>query len=246
VTHAQRALAAVRRLMVGLEGYRAADRALTFHMLEHLAPRFFRQERLADERDRALAELEQVSGDFPVELDEDEAMARLDALYLRKVRGLALKRFDEPGLARWIRERVDEHPVHAWLMQLLAGELGLSLPPPLPTRYPFRQLAPVAHFYMLTHEVMVDTRYYARPFTLAGGAWVLDELAQALPKVIAEREWDITAEIAFTLRFCGRPAPGALEALQAAQRPDGTVLEGASEREQAHAAATSLLVFAQR
>ncbi len=243
MTHAQRALAAVRRLMVGPEGYRKADRALTFHMLEYLAPRLFKKEKLAAERDRALEELDGVSGEFSLELDEDESMARLDALYLRRVRGLPVKRFDEEGLAGWITGRVEEHPVHAWLMQRLARELGLELPPPLPARYPFRHLAPMAHFYMLTHEVMVDTRYYARPFTLSGGGFVLDELEQALPKTLAAKEWDITAEIAFTLRFCGRPAPGAIEALQAAQKPDGTVLDGAGEREQAHAAATSLLAF---
>ncbi len=182
--------------------------------------------------------------EFPLRLDEDEAMARLDALYLRKVRGLSVRGFDAGGLAAWVQGRAAEFPVHAWLMAELARPLGLALPPVLRLRYPFKVLAPVAHFYMLTHEVMLDTQYYARPLTLADGERILDELEAGLPQALAAGEWDLAAEIAFTLKSAGRSAPGAAEALARAQRPDGTVLAEATEHEQAHAAATSLIALA--
>jgi hypothetical protein len=105
-------------------------------------------------------------------------------------------------------------------------------------------LAPVAHLYMLTHEVMLDTRYYARPLSRPDAAALLDELSAALPGALAAQEWDLAAEIGFTLRFAGRPAPGAEDEIAAAQRPDGTVLAAGSAHEQAHAVATSLLLLA--
>jgi hypothetical protein len=79
---------------------------------------------------------------------------------------------------------------------------------------------------------MHDTAFFSRP---TGLIEVLDELEAALPAVAADREWDLAAEIAFTLRSAGRPCSVAI-VLEAK--------EGESSNEAAHRLATALILFA--
>jgi hypothetical protein len=161
-------------------------------MLEHLAPRFFAAEQLRAELDAALQVLAAMPADLPASLDHHEAMSRVDAVYLRTIRGLPAKSLD---VAKWVEANATAHPLHAWFIAEACGA-----PRPFPSRYPFKSSSPLSHLYLLTHEVMLDTRFFSRPLTLIDAPLILDELSAALPSLIADREWDLAAEIVFTVR----------------------------------------------
>ncbi|MFT3837641.1 MAG: hypothetical protein QM723_11655 [Myxococcaceae bacterium] len=201
-----------------------ADWALTLHMLEKLAPGFFAAEQLAPVLERTLAALHHLPTDFPVALDEHEAMARVDAVYLRTLRGLPAKTLDLDSLRTWIDANGTRAPLEAWWVASVAG-----LPRPFTNRHPFTGSA---HLYMLTHEVMLDTGFFSKPTTLHA---TLDELEAALPAVAADRQWDLAAEIAFTLRSAGRQCR-----LEVPLEPS----ESETGREAAHRLATTLIAFA--
>jgi hypothetical protein len=240
-TPAQRALTALHHQLAGKPGWAAADWALTLHMLERLAPRFFVDEHLSDELDHALEALTKMPRDFPSGLDGHEAMARVDAVYLRMIRGVSHRPLDVPSLASWIDANATAFPLQAWFMRELATQLGAELPAVWTNRYPFKASSPTTHLYMLTHELMLATQFFTRPLTTNDG---LDQLADAVPAAISDRDWDLAAELAFTLRFAGLPADQAVAALITAQKSDGSMGEGASPRETAHLIATALLALA--
>lgn len=201
-----------------------ADWALTLHMLEKLAPAFFAEQQLAPVLEHTLAALHHLPADFPLDLDEHEAMARVDAVYLRTLRGLPAKALDLDSLRKWIDANCTRAPLEAWWVASVAG-----LPSPFTHRHPFTASA---HLYMLTHEVMLDTGFFSKPATLHQ---TLDQLAAALPAVAAAREWDLAAEIAFTLRSAGREC-----SLEVPLEPS----EPETGREAAHRLATALIAFA--
>src|SRR5438105_4958941 len=115
MTAAKKALEALRRRVAGQAGAAATDWALTLHMLEHLAPAFFDQQRLRGELDAALSAIDALPAEFSPGLDVDEAMARVDASYLRTVRGLSAKPLDGASFTRWLERGAAEFPLHAWL-----------------------------------------------------------------------------------------------------------------------------------
>src|SRR5262249_8919271 len=80
--HADRALAAFLDRTRGPASWQRADRALTLHMLETHAPRFFAEAGLAGELEAARAALAGVPRALAPDPTAPPAMARVDAAYL--------------------------------------------------------------------------------------------------------------------------------------------------------------------
>ncbi len=243
---AAKALTALFEVMAGTASSQRAELALTLHMLEGLAPQFFAEHRLARPLKAALAALNKVPARFDPKIGADEAMARLDALYLRKVRGLKPRTFD-PGSIRaavaWTGE--ENGALWGWLMGELAAPLGVDARVRLAERWPFRREEdPAVHLYHLTHLVLIQTEYLRRRVPEA----LIDELVElqaALPALIAKGSLDLLGECAFCLSRAGTAVPQAIEALRAAQKSDGRLAEeGMSSRELAHCTAVGVLALA--
>lgn len=228
------ALAAFLRAMGGPASYQRAEKALTLHMLEHLAPRYFAERKLKPVLDAALEALLKVPSHFGPTVDADESMARVDALYLRVIRGLRPRVFDQAQLKRACAQAGEEEgPLWAWLMGELAAPLGVAAPAePWPLNRTLR-------LYYLTHVVLIDTQYLAKP------AKPEPELLLALPDLIARKEWDLLAECVMCLARAQVRTPEAVAALRLAQGPDGRITEpGLSDRAGAHCTAAGLLALA--
>ena len=241
---ADRALTALFRAMDGAASYQRAELALTLHMLEFLAPRFFVEKQLAGRRDGALKALGKLSTAFGPRLDVEEAMARLDGLYLRAVRGLPPRKFDRRALQRCVvRAEQQEGTLWRWLMGELAARLGVRAALALDERWPFAA-QPTLHLYHLTHVVLVETEYLRRPVPARLGR-ELGQLQQALEPLARAQSWDLLAECVLCLNRAGIRADRAIEALRAAQRPDGSFAEaGSSPRVGAHCTAAGILALA--
>lgn len=230
-----RARVAFFAAMDGGASYQRAEKALTLHMLEHLAPVYFAERQLGPALDASLEALLDVPAHFGPNVDADEAMARLDALYLRKVRGLKPSGFDAAKLkAACARAGEEQGPLWAWLMGELAAPLGVD------ARVGPGSLADqTLRLYHATHVVLIDTRYLALP------AAVDPVLAQALPRLAAKGQWDLLAECLMCLARAGSAHPDAVAALLKAQRNDGRICEdGMDDRAGDHCTAAGLLALA--
>ena len=239
------ALGAMLEAMDGAESAQRADLALTLHMLEFLAPTFFAEHALAQRSAEAMRALQQMPASFRKKLDVAEAMARLDGLYLCAVRGVAVQRFEKRALQRAIAQAEGQGgPLWRWLMAALAARLGVADDGfVLEGRWPFRA-DPTVHLYHLTHVVLIQTEY----LRTAVPAALKDELAElqaAIPRLIRARQLDLLAECVMCLNRAGVPAKVGIEALVAAQNPDGSLVEtGSSSRAAAHCTAAGLLALA--
>ncbi len=252
---------AFHRLTSTPHSYHLADRALTLHLLEGHAPGVFRALRLKPALTASLRALSGVPREFPPALDWFEVMARVDALYLRALRGLRVPAFDADGLAETlVRMESDGLFLPAWLCAQLARPLGLGHEVRVHPAY-WRQ-DPVLQLGLLTHVVLLETGYLARPLSVFvaldpfvtsadvdavdSAPTVLEALREGLAWALEERSWDLLAELVFCLEAAGEPAPPkALAALRRAQRKDGHFEEpGDGDRERAHTTAACLIALA--
>lgn len=242
---ADQALEAMLRAMDGTASTQVADLALTLHMLEFLAPRFFARHALSARSAEAMRALQKMPASFGKKLDVSEAMARLDGLYLCGVRGVAVQQFERRALQRAIAQAEGQGgPLWRWLMAALAARLGVTDDGfVLDGRWPFRA-NPTVHLYHLTHIILIDTEYLRTPVP-AGLADELRELEGALPRLIRASQWDLLAECVMCLTRAGVPARAGVEALVAAQNADGSLVEtGSSAHAAAHCTAAGLLALA--
>ena len=241
---AGRALKAALSAMEGDAPWQRADLALTIHMLEFLAPRFFAEKKLAAASDAALKALQKIPAGFGVRLGGDEAMARLDGLYLSAVRGRCVRTFDRAALKRFIEQgEQKEGRLWRWLMGELAAKVGVDAALPLDGHWAFRQ-HPILHLYHLTHVVLLDTEYLMKPVPERLGK-ELEQLQLATDRLIQVEAWDLLAECVMCLSRAGTSSRPAIEALLGAQRRDGSFAERtASAREAAHCTAASFLALA--
>ena len=236
-----RALGAFLSLTAGEDDEARALRALTLHMLEGHAPGAFARRGLGPTLEAAVAALAEVPLALPDGLSPDVGMARVDAWYVRRERGLPHTSL-EPYLLRAYLEHLDGegHGLHAWLLGEMAATRGLDVRLSIPARA-MRELSRVADLYWLTHLYLLDTRYLrAAPRHPDATAWT-EELLIATPWVVEQGNVDLGAELAFCLQCVGEAEGGAHEALLALlerhQLPDGRM-------EDAHATAGALLAFA--
>jgi hypothetical protein len=223
--------------------FHRTDLALGLHMLHGVAPSVFHQLELHGLFSQALRRLDGVPTAFPPELEWFEVMARLDALYLRAIRGEAVKRFPKrAAVAAVERLRDGGQLLPAWLCAGLLEPLGPKVRVRLPAR-PFSddRLARLAY---LTHVVLLRTHYLAKKAKVSGA--VLDELAAAVPWAQRAQEWDLLGELVFCLLRCGRTVrPATIDALLGAQWPDGHFEDAQSDdRQRLHTTLSCLLALA--
>lgn len=250
---ARRTLGAFLALSEGPSDEARALRALTLHMLQGLAPGFFESRRLGPTLDEALASLADVPMGLGHVFDPERLQARVDAWYLRRLRGLPQEAPDAKGLAKALQHLVDSDDViYAWLLGELGAKAGVDvrvfLPAGVDDERHFRGASRLHDLYWVTHLVLLDTDYFARPLAHAGATGWLAALLAGIPWALEARAWDVGAELLFCLAFAGETHAAAfdalLSALAEALEADGAITDADDGTPSAHATAAALLAFA--
>lgn len=228
-----------------------AIRALTLHMLEGYTPRAFERWKLGPLLEESMRELERVPIAFPLELPQDDGLARVDAVYILHERNLRTVLPEAGAFMRYL-QHLDEQGagLYAWLMGELMKACGLSVPFVFPER-PFKSLSRLLDLYWVTHLYLLDTRYLRLPLRSPKAPEWTEDLVASAPWLIEERRFDLAAEVAICLQVAGKAGSDAhrmlLEALVREQQPDGGVLDttiGEVPGDQAaHTTAVALLAF---
>lgn len=246
---ATRALAAFLAQTSGAEAWKCADRALTLHMLESHAPRFFREARLARALDAALCAMQGLPAGFGFEVGVDEAMGRLDGLYLLRLRGLPAASPAPDELCRYVEGVLQVRgKLWGWLFAELSRAIGVE--PPFSLERACRDgSSRLEDLYWLTHLFLLQTGYLRSPLAPGTLAAETEELLLAAPWAVEQGSVDVAAELAFCLQAAGErqsPEHSALLALLAReQRADGSMKTPEhSERWQAHCTAAALVALA--
>lgn len=176
-----------------------ALRTLTLHMLEHLAPKFFQARGLATIQHAALEQCASVECVFDP-LDEDRLEAGIDAWYCRHVKGLPHRPPDRERLRLALQTfAADDRVIYAWLLGQQAARCGLEV---RVVETP-RHVSLVHEVYWLTHLVLLESDYFARP--IQRDDWA-DALEKLVPWLLVNPHADLAGEVAFCLRFLGRDA----------------------------------------
>lgn len=249
---AERALRAFLRLTEGSDDESRALRALTLHMLEGHAPRAFTRWGLGPTLEQAVEALAAVPTDLGPHVAPGLGMARVDAWFVRHVRGLESSAPAAWQLRRYLELLEAEGlSIYAWLLGELALACGVDVRLPSLER-PQRGDAFPADLYWLTHLFLVDTHYLHRPLGDARAPGWTEELLLAVPRLIAEGQVDLGAEVALCLQCAGEAGGSAhealLELLIRRQQPGGEVKDVAPEEEGAwevaHTTAAAMLALA--
>lgn len=249
---AERALRAFLSLTAKEDEEPRALRALTLHMLEGFAPGLFARWSLRPVLEEAVAALALLPVEFPPGLPPDVGMARVDACYVRRERGLAHPPPDPFAFRRYLEHLDAEgYGPHAWLMGELLAACGLDARLPFPERA-MRPHSRILDLYWLTHLYLLDTRYLRAPLKHPEAAGWTEELLLSVPWLLSQGHVDLAGEVAFCLQLAGEEDSGGCEALMAAlarcQREDGGAcdgtLAGPAEHSEPHCTAVLLLAFA--
>jgi hypothetical protein len=246
------ALQSFLRLTQGSDDESRALRALTLHMLEGHAPRFFTHWQLGPTLEQAAGALAAIPSAMGPEVAPALGMARVDAWYVRRMRGLESPAPPDGELRRYL-EQLDAggFSIYAWLLGELALACGVDVRLPYPERY-LRDASRLADLYWLTHLFLLDTHYLHRPLSDARAPGWTEELLLAAPQLVAEGQVDLCAEVALCLQRAGEAGGGAHEALLEMiirrQQPGGEVRDGVPEEESqwevAHTTAAAMLALA--
>ncbi|MCC6334355.1 MAG: M55 family metallopeptidase [Myxococcales bacterium] len=244
---ADRALTAFLALTADDSDASRALRALALHMLEGCAPDFFDRRGLGPTLDDALAAAASVSMGLGHVFDPELLQARIDVWYLRRLRGLPQEGPAPTTVAQVLHRLNDgDSAIYAWLLGELAAKCGVDARLPFEER-PWRGQSRLLDLYCLTHLVLLDTDYFARPL---GGPrapeWLAGLLAGA-PGVAERDEVDLAGELLFCLAFASEVHAAAIDALvavvQGALTSEG-VRDPQTGQPDAHATASALLGLA--
>ncbi len=206
-----------------------ALRTLTLQMLSRLVPLGFKDRGLDQVLSASLRACERVEYSFDT---ADRLQAGVDAWYCRHLAGLPHSPPDPERLKaalQWLAD--DDQLIYAWLIGEQAARCGLDVRVKLENPRPLRE-HPLHDAYWLTHLVLLDTDYLARPLSHPDASTWGDELEQQVPWLLRERNLDLAGEVAFCLRFMGRDAGPLLN-----------LLERAGPGIDAHQQATALLAL---
>ena len=230
-------------------------RALILHMLEGHAPGFFAREGLAPFLAAAVAALKEFPADFPLDLAEDEGMARLDGHYVLHERGEPT-RFSADELTAYVGALVKRNLVFGWLLAEIARQMGVPVSLPALAARPYRRTDRRIDLYWATHLVLLESHYLRRPLG-AGWEQVAEELLLGADFALRGGFLDLAGEIAICLVAVGEDrAPERariLAALSERQEPDGSVIDEADAkspdprrryRMRAHCSGVALLALA--
>ncbi len=210
-------------------------RALTLHMLEHLAPRLFASRGLRAIQAEALERCATVA--YVFDRGEDSLEASIDAWYCRYLKGLPHPPPEEAALRAALRSLVEEdNLIYAWVLGEQASRCGVDVRAPMKAR-PYLGRSRLHDAYWLTHLVLLDSDYFARPLSHPEAATWADALEDLVPWLREQPHADLAGEVASCLRFLGRDARAALALLS----PLSPTLSPAGERERSHELATALL-----
>ncbi|MFZ5444954.1 MAG: DUF6895 family protein [Myxococcota bacterium] len=213
-------LAQLLALTGGGDAESIALRTLSLHMLGGHAPRFFARHGLDRELRAALERCREVSYGFDEPgRTEDRLQAGLDAWLCRALHGLPHPPPDRAALRDALAWLADESPIYAWLLGELAARLGVDERVPFASERPFAHVSRLVDAYFLTHLVLLDTDYLARPASHPQAARWADELEQLVPWLAQEPNADLAGEVAFSLHSLGRD-PSAARALFATETSD--------------------------
>lgn len=235
----------------GTEQHRAL-RALTLHILEGYTPRFFERWKLGPLLEEAVRELERIPIAFPLELSEDDGLARVDAVYILRERNLPAVLPEPAAFMRYLQHLDQEgSSIYAWLMGELMKACGLAVPFVFPER-PFKSLSRMLDIYWVTHLYLLDTHYLRAPLRSPDAPQWTEDLLASASWIIEEQRFDLAAEVALCLQVAGESGSDAhrmlVDALVRVQQPDGSVLDttiGEAPGDQgAHTTAVALLAFA--
>ncbi len=208
-----RALRAFLSLTEGEGDEARALRALTLHMLEGHAPGAFARRGLGPTLESAVAALAEVPLALPPGLDPEVGMARVDAWYVRRERGLPHAPLEPSALRAYLESIDDEgHGIHAWLLGEMAASCGLDVRLLVPERA-YRDMSHLVDLYWLTHLYLLDTHYLRAPLRDSRAAAWTEELLVATPWLVEQGHVDLAAEVAFCLQCAGEAGGGAHEAL---------------------------------
>lgn len=223
-------------------------RALTLRMLRGHAPSLFAKAGLAELLAAALEKTSGVSNVLAGAPNPDVLQARFDAWYLRHLEGLP----HEAPSAAAVRAEIarlndDGDQLYAWLLGELAARCGTDERLGFGPRH-FRGVSRLHDLYWLTHLVLLESDYFAKPIDHADtGEWVAAFVA-ATPWIIENHAVDLAGEVLFSLQALGEPASAASNALLAFvagfARADGTQHDPTNEGGSTHATATALVAFA--
>jgi D-amino peptidase len=189
-------------------------------MLEHLAPRLFRAQRLEPLLTASLEACAHVSYGFELPLDGDRLQAGIDAWFCRRVRGLPHAPPDSDHLATALAWMRDDNAIYTWLLGELAARCGLDVRVPFTAQRPFLHTSRLHDAYFLTHLVMLETDYFARPLTHPKAPEWADVLEALVPWLEKEPNVDLAGEVALCLRFLKRNATAALALIERARPTD--------------------------
>lgn len=219
-----------------------ADRAVALHCLSCVAPRFFERHELEPVLERALEGLAMVPTEFPLGIEWEQTMARLDAHYFRALHGLPNPPLPVAELIRSLEDVTRQSLLAGWVLAELAGALGVDVEIPDPS-----SLTAGERTYWRTHQVLLWTSYLRDPLEVDASD-ALDELERGLPMRFALGEIDPAAEAIFCLRKGGRAIDARyVEALAERQQVDGSFFEDADvadDRSTAHCTAVCLIALA--
>jgi D-amino peptidase len=227
-------------------------RALILHMLEAWAPGVYVELDLSPVLEESLRKIRQIPPTFPGALKPHEGMARMDAWYILKERGLPAGELDLESLRDYVHHlHTDGAAVHAFIIAGMTQSLGVDVGMRFPER-PLRGSSRLYDLYWLTHEFLFVTHYLRRPLPLAGWETRTEELLMAVPWLLRQGHADLAAEVALCLQLMGEHAAPRhrqlLDFLLTAQRTDGALLDGSMgdppELLADHATGVVLLVLA--
>lgn len=222
----------------------AALRLLGLHLLEGHAPDVFAERGLRPLLEEALARAQAIPCELSPLLDPGVGQARLDAWYLRALRGLPHAGADRRQLRRYLEALVRrDAALHAWLLGELAAGAGVDARLPFGER-PFREDR-VVDLYWLTHRVLLGSRYLSSPLDREAWAWARRELAAAAAGCVEGRQVDLGGEIAICLQALGdKEEAGALvDLVLSAMAPDGRVVDPSEAQADALAAHTTAVAI---
>ncbi len=222
-----------------------ALRLLTLHMLKGHAPDFFAFHSLDRELQKALAACEGFRPAFPLGLDSDTALARVDICYVLHChhRSYALaERVELEAYLDYTKGSGDL--IYAWLCGELVYRCGLDLRLKLPVR-PYRDVSRLHDLYWVTHQFLLATEYLHRPLPRLGWDSRVNDLIESVQWLVSERLADLGAEVALCLQLAGRhkECQPILDFLHECSK-DGLVIDSLLEPEPhnyAHTTAAALL-----
>jgi D-amino peptidase len=250
VEHLDRMLEAFLRLTSPATEHAQALRALTLHMLAGHAKNFFQTASLAQPFDMAMATLATLPITFPSDLSIPDAIARMDACYLRRLHSL-------PHPLPYVEEfnhyleilREHAYILPAWLLAAMATRVGVKVENPIPTLI-LRQLSPQQYFYWQTHIFLLDSNYLQEPLSSVGREAEIEQLLLASDWLVREKQVDLAAEVAFCLQLVAEDQneeqQRLLDLLTQHQQPDGSVIDPSCKMapDIAHYTAAALIALA--